>query len=456
MVQSRIVFEKATKVQFKNVEDLATVWCEYAEMELRHENYNRALQLLQRATAVPAKRATYYDKTEPVQNRLYMSLKVWSLYADLEESLGTFESTKAVYDRIIDLHIATPQTVINYGVFLEEHKYFEEAFKVYERGIALFKWPHVFEIWSTYLTKFLKRYGGTKLERCRELFEQCLETCPPKHAKSLYLLYAKLEEDHGLARHAMEVYNRATLAVPPEEQLEMFTIYIKRATELFGITHTREIYEKAIEVLPDTGAREVCLRYAELEARLGEIDRARAIYSHGSQISDPRVNQSYWKCWQEFEVTYGNEDTFREMLRIKRSVQAQFNTQVNFTSTQMLATAANELQASGGNVDEMKALEERAKKIAEEAKMDQPRTSKSMMFVKSDEATAEMEQLAKANTNPEEINIGDSDEDENAKVEEVRLEQQTIPSAVFGSIPEETQGEVLGARQRLAMKKKAQ
>eukprot|EP00731_Ephydatia_muelleri_P036816 Em0329g7a len=104
----------------------------------------------------------------------------------------------------------------------------------------------------------------------------------------------------------------------------------------------------------------------------------------------------------------------------------------------------------------MKALEERAKKIAEEAKMDQPRTSKSMMFVKSDEATAEMEQLAKANTNPEEINIGDSDEDESAKVEEVRLEQQTIPSAVFGSIPEETQGEVLGARQRLAMKKKAQ
>ena len=87
----------------------------------------------------------------------------------------------------------------------------------------------------------------------------------------------------------------------------------------------------------------------------------------------------------------------------------------------------------------------------------------------------------KANTNPEEINIGDSDEDESANVEgvycllpsqiscvymplplppptlptEVRLEQQTIPSAVFGSIPEETQGEVLEARQRLAMKKKA-
>ncbi len=37
----------------------------------------------------------------------------------------------------------------------------------------------------------------------------------------LYLLYAKLEEDHGLARHAMAVYDRATKAVLPEEQYEV-------------------------------------------------------------------------------------------------------------------------------------------------------------------------------------------------------------------------------------------
>ncbi len=40
------------------------------------------------------------------------------------------QSTKAVYNRIIDLKIATPQIIINYGLFLEEQNYFEEAFKV--------------------------------------------------------------------------------------------------------------------------------------------------------------------------------------------------------------------------------------------------------------------------------------------------------------------------------------
>jgi pre-mRNA-splicing factor SYF1 len=34
---ARKVLEKATKVQFKTVEELAEIWCEWAEMELRHE-----------------------------------------------------------------------------------------------------------------------------------------------------------------------------------------------------------------------------------------------------------------------------------------------------------------------------------------------------------------------------------------------------------------------------------
>ena len=63
-----------------------------------------------------------------------------------------------MYNRIIDLKIATPQVVINFGMFLEENNYFEESFKAYERGVALFKWPNVFDIWNTYLTKFVKRY----------------------------------------------------------------------------------------------------------------------------------------------------------------------------------------------------------------------------------------------------------------------------------------------------------
>jgi pre-mRNA-splicing factor SYF1 len=37
LASARKVLEKATKVNFKNVEDLAEIWCEWAEMEVRHE-----------------------------------------------------------------------------------------------------------------------------------------------------------------------------------------------------------------------------------------------------------------------------------------------------------------------------------------------------------------------------------------------------------------------------------
>lgn len=49
-----------------------------------------------------------------------------------------------------------------------------------------------------------------------------------------------------------------------------------------------------------------------------------------------QVTANFWQTWKEFEIRHGNEDTIREMLRIKRSVQATYNTQVNFMSSQML------------------------------------------------------------------------------------------------------------------------
>ncbi|KAA0705370.1 Pre-mRNA-splicing factor SYF1 [Triplophysa tibetana] len=438
---ARTIFEKATKVIYKQVDDLAAIWCEYGEMELRHENYDQALRILRKATAIPSRKAEYFDSSEPVQNRVYKSLKVWSMLADLEESLGTFQSTKAVYDRIIDLRIATPQIIINYAMFLEEHNYFEDSFKAYERGIALFRWPNVHDIWNTYLTKFIDRYGGKKLERARDLFEQALDGCPVKYAKTIYLLYAKLEEEYGLARHAMAVYERATSAVDSDERHQMFNIYIKRAAEIYGVTHTRAIYQKAIEVLPDEHARDMCLRFADMESKLGEIDRARAIYSYCSQICDPRMTARFWQNWKEFEIRHGNEDTIREMLRIKRSVQATYNTQVNFMSAQIIKATTgtvSDLAPGQSGLDDMKLLEQKAQLLAREAEQDKPKPKDKILFVRSDTSRSELAELAKQ-ANPDEIDIDDDDDEdaEDGEPDEVQLEQKSVPNAVFGGLKDD-------------------
>lgn len=84
-----------------------------------------------------------------------------------------------------------------------------------------FTFPVAFEIWNIYLAKFVKRYGKSKLERSRDLFEQAVEKCPEQFSKAIYLMYAKLEEDFGLAKRAMNVYERACQAVADSDRFEV-------------------------------------------------------------------------------------------------------------------------------------------------------------------------------------------------------------------------------------------
>ncbi|PIG87158.1 pre-mRNA-splicing factor syf1 [Aspergillus arachidicola] len=368
---ARVIFEKAVKVPFKSVAELAETWCEWAEMELRGENFDKAVEVMAKATQAPKKSTVdYFDENLSPQQRVHKSWKLWSFYVDLVESVASLEETKKVYERIFELRIATPQTVVNYANLLEEHKYFEDSFKVYERGLDLFSYPVAFELWNLYLTKAVDRKIG--IERLRDLFEQALDGCPPKFAKPLYLMYGNLEEERGLARHAMRIYERATRAVSDEDRFEMFEFYITKSASNFGLPSTRPIYERAIAALPDQEAKEMCLKFAEMERRLGEIDRARAIYGHASQFCDPRTNAPFWQKWEAFEVQHGNEDTFKEMLRIKRSVQAQYNTDVNFIASQAIARSqqrtqdgdekgAEEGDVDGSTADAMAALERQAR-----------------------------------------------------------------------------------------------
>ncbi|KAF8228946.1 hypothetical protein L208DRAFT_1424265 [Tricholoma matsutake] len=148
----------------------------------------------------------------------------------------------------------------------------------------------------------------TGLQRARDLFEQALEKCPAK-------------KTFGLARRSMSIFDRATQVVVDEDRFGMFAIYIAKSTANYDAANLRT------GLLPDRQTAEMRLRFAALQLKLGEIDRARAIYAHASKFCDPRVNSQLWLEWNSFEIETGSEDT---LLCIKRSVQAQFNTETSY------------------------------------------------------------------------------------------------------------------------------
>lgn len=53
---------------------------------------------------------------------------------------------------------------------------------------------------------------------------------PAKDAGDLYIRYTKLEENHGLVRHAASVMDRACAAVEESERLDMYRLYVAKAS----------------------------------------------------------------------------------------------------------------------------------------------------------------------------------------------------------------------------------
>lgn len=450
LTNARAVFSRASEADFRSADDLAAVWCEWAELEMRVGAYAEALSLMQRATTEPAGRKARADalpgtgdaapsrasKRSSVRHKLHRNLRAWGLYLDLEESLGTPTSTKAAYDRAISLKVATPLMVLNYANYLEERSFFEDAFRAYERGIAVFPWPHVKELWVAYLTKFVERYGGSKLERARDLFEQAVDGCPAEESLTLYRMYAAMEERHGSLRHAMAVYDRATRATDDAHRYEVFLAYIRKAEEFFGPLRTREIYERAVDELPENQVKDMCLRFAAMEAMHGEAERARALYVHASTYCDPRAATVFWKTWQDFEVEHGNEETFREMLRIKRSVATSFSS-ANYAVEDLLVQAAGGTPASAApastgaapvTLDDLEVAKPPMAGSKRSAAQAQLPSIRPVPISGHDSATTDSSGAAPVSTNPDEIDL----DFDNSGADDI--EQKQVPTAVFGGL----------------------
>ncbi|KAJ2584500.1 pre-mRNA-splicing factor syf1 [Coemansia sp. RSA 1836] len=350
MSEFRSVMDRAVAAPLASREDLADLYVAYAQAELESGHVESARRVLARATS----------------SRASKSLRVWSLLIDIEEGAGSVAATRAAYDRVLSLRIATPQTVVDYAQYLEDHSFFEDSFRVYERGIAAFGYPVAIDLWNVYLARFVKRYAGEKLERTRDLFEQALAGCPARYAQSIFLAYGRLEEEHGLARRALRVYERAAVGgVVREQKLEMYRFYAAKTAELLGLPATRLVYERGIAELGDKAAVALALDYAQAECRLAEIDRARAIYAYAAPMVDPRTATATadalaWTAWHEFEVQHGNEDTFKEMLRVKRLAQTKLNTDARF-----LAAAEIEQQKQKQQAKLKKDAEEKEKAEAD-------------------------------------------------------------------------------------------
>ena len=354
-VYGRCIFNTDSKAYILSTQDLEKVVCDYAEMEIRNKNYQNALSLLYRIVHSGPESSTTFSLSTISYRK---SVMIWSFLLDLELCLNkNVKRVKKLYNEMLDLKIVTPNIVINVANYLIEHQYFEEGFKIFERAISMFYYPQVYPIWIQYLMQFIHRYQHLKLERTRDMFEQAISTMPfyskeavihqfssgkkyyvkNSHSRDFFLLYSSFEEKYGISSRAIKVYEKAVSSVTPNslEQFQLYQVYIDRIGDLFGIAKTRNVIDTALNQSVESNdgtdlscafIRDLSLKYIYLELKLGEVDRCRSIFAFCSSLCSPDVTEhfnKFWERWSKFEKQYGNVETFKEMLRIRRFVKQQ-------------------------------------------------------------------------------------------------------------------------------------
>ena len=163
------------------LDDATTCWRLYIELYIRQGQNNEALQYARQAlqSTMPLQQSTSVSYKNII---LKKSIPLWNLLLDLEENYGTIQTTKDAYTSVLETKLVTIQHILNYSTYLIQYDYYEEAFRCYERGIELFpNFPACKVLWKTYLSIFVQRYKGTKIERTRNLFQRCIEVCPPEY-----------------------------------------------------------------------------------------------------------------------------------------------------------------------------------------------------------------------------------------------------------------------------------
>ena len=160
----------------------------------------------------------------------------------------------------------------------------------------------------------------------------------------------------------------------------------------------------------------------------------------------------FWQTWKEFEVKHGNEDTLREMLRVKRSVQAVYNTQVNMMASAMMKETGGLGTVSDlapsltlGLKDDMWRLEAKgAESDVKTAGGGGAGAGSNIMFIRGETQSQAVHDSATAE-NPDEIDISDDDDDEDdaepnddsaetAPKKVSNVEEMDVPDAVFGGL----------------------
>ncbi|KAK6461891.1 Pre-mRNA-splicing factor SYF1 [Scheffersomyces coipomensis] len=366
---ANLIFTKAKSSQFNHPDELADIYIAWSEMLLEStfkDADSRSIKIIEEVLLSGGdEKIDYDDSSIDIHKRIRKSIKLWLFYIDLLESFVESETDESeinkvmeAYNKLIDIKIATPKIILDYANFLESYKYFEKSFTIYEIGLKLFKDASIkFEIWNVYLTKTLntKNNKGYNIERIRDLFEQALDQSPTYLSKQFLILYSNFEQENGFIMNAIKVLKKGLKLLSVVDNIEryqnekssslnknqlvqdkfdIYTILIFKIEQYQDEIELRKIFQTSIQDLELSVKNlvELTIKFVDFETKSHQFERVRNLYKYIIRLiknSDDKL----WSQWEQFEISNGNELTFKDMLRFKRTINQEFKDIQSFKDT---------------------------------------------------------------------------------------------------------------------------
>ncbi|CCE63293.1 hypothetical protein TPHA_0E02010 [Tetrapisispora phaffii CBS 4417] len=361
------LYERSVKVPFKYLQDLEAIWLSWVKhiISLKgNENMKAAIKILESALSTSGNPEAVYENFMknyklnlkpriPAQAILFSSKKLWNYYLDLVESSNNLYSDAAyvekimsIYEKMIELKVATPINFISYAEFLSRDKILA-AFQIYERAIAIFPPTTKYLIWTAYLTKTLENKSLLSTEHIRELFAESIRMMNENsiECSTLYTMFSDFEEiENKMYTRSVNILIEGILQSVKKKTkintiLKLWDLVIMKTKSLLGLIHLRPIYEQCIQLLPNSVVTKYIIDFSKLELQLTEVVRARQILHFGSQLLPPAKNTELWNFWEEMEIKYGTKEKYKDMLKLKKKLEEEM-----FTDTAAVTKAEGRIE----------------------------------------------------------------------------------------------------------------
>ena len=309
-VYSRQIYERSL-VEIHETERSEKLLINFARFEERCHEYERAHTIYKYAIDAISKTDENSEQVVELKREFASFEKRHGTKKDIEDVI--IQKRRSQYEELVQADRYNYDNWFDYCRLEETEGTIDSAREVYERAIANIPLINEKKYWSRYIYLWIyyaifEEIQAKDMNRTRDVFKACISVIPHKYFTfgKIWLAAAHFEVRQKDLTAARKLLGRAIGQCGKEN---VFKGYLELELQMGEIDRCRAIYAKYLETMPQN-----CYAwkaFAQLENNVGETNRTRAVFELAVNQPTLDMPELLWKSYIDFEISEGEAGNVR-------------------------------------------------------------------------------------------------------------------------------------------------